>query len=160
MVRVPGVRRSRRPEGDEMSNAQEHGHRIMHTMIRVGDLDRSINFYSKHFGMSVVKTVDVPKAKYTNVFIGYGSENDQPMIELTYNYDVTSYELGNGFGHVAIGVRDIYAVCESLRSEGVRIVREPGPVQFGTVHIAFVDDPDGYRIELIDIDTGDYASKR
>ena len=86
--------------------------------------------------------------------------NDQPMIELTYNYDVTSYELGNGFGHVAIGVRDIYAVCESLRSEGVRIVREPGPVQFGTVHIAFVDDPDGYRIELIDIDTGDYAGKR
>jgi len=143
-----------------MSHVQKNDLRIMHTMIRVGDLDRSIGFYSKHFGMSVVKTVDVPEAKYTNVFIGYGSEATEPMIELTYNYGVTSYEPGKGFGHIAIGVRDIYAVCESLRSEGVRIVREPGPVQFGTVHIAFVDDPDGYRIELIDIDTGDYANAR
>jgi lactoylglutathione lyase len=140
-----------------MSNAQAKGFRIMHTMIRVGDLDRSINFYSKHFGMSVVKRVDVPEGQYTNVFIGYGSENADPMIELTYNYGTTSYDLGKGFGHLAIGVRDIYAVCDKLKAEGIKIVREPGPVKFGTVHIAFVDDPDGYRIELIDTDTGDYA---
>jgi lactoylglutathione lyase len=144
-------------EGDEMSQAQRNGSRIMHTMIRVGDLDRSINFYAKHFGMSVVKKVDVPEALYTNVFIGYGSEDSDPMIELTYNYGTTSYDHGKGFGHIAVGVRDIYAVCDALRAEGVKIVREPGPVKFGTVHIAFVDDPDGYRIELIDIGTGDYA---
>lgn len=131
--------------------------RIMHTMIRVGDLDRSVDFYSKHFGMSVVKKTDVPEAKYTNVFIGYGNEHDDPMIELTYNYGVPAYELGNGFGHLAIGVKDIYGVCQKLRDAGVRIVREPGPLKFGTVHIAFIDDPDGYRIELIDIDTGEYA---
>lgn len=131
--------------------------RIMHTMIRVGDLDRSVDFYSKHFGMSVVKKVDVPEAKYTNVFIGYGNEHDDPMIELTYNYGVPAYELGTGFGHLAIGVKDIYGVCEKLRAAGVKIVREPGPLKFGTVHIAFIDDPDGYRIELIDIDTGEYA---
>jgi len=131
--------------------------RFMHTMIRVGDLDRSVDFYSKHFGMSVVKKVDVPEAKYTNVFIGYGNEHDDPMIELTYNYGVPSYELGTGFGHLAIGVTDIYGVCDKLRDAGVRIVREPGPLKFGTVHIAFIDDPDGYRIELIDLSTGDYA---
>ncbi|TCR64055.1 lactoylglutathione lyase [Bosea sp. BK604] len=131
--------------------------RIMHTMIRVGDLDRSVDFYSNHFGMSVVKKVDVPEAKYTNVFIGYGNEHDDPMIELTYNYGVPAYELGTGFGHLAIGVKDIYGVCEKLRAAGVKIVREPGPLKFGTVHIAFIDDPDGYRIELIDIDTGEYA---
>ena len=134
--------------------------RIMHTMIRVGDLDRSVQFYSKHFGMEVVKKVDVPEAQYTNVFIGYGNENDDPMIELTYNYGRTDYEPGTGFWHLAIGVRDIYGVCRTLRDAGVKIVREPGPLKFGTVHIAFVDDPDGYRIELIDLDTGDYAAAR
>lgn len=140
-----------------MSGVRANNFRIMHTMIRVGDLDRSVAFYSGHFGMSVVKKVDVPDAKYTNVFIGYGDENSDPMIELTYNYGVSSYESGNGFGHLAIGVRDIYAVCERLRAAGVKIAREPGPLKFGTVHIAFIDDPDGYRIELIDLDTGDYA---
>jgi len=140
-----------------MSDARANSFRIMHTMIRVGDLDRSVAFYSGHFGMSVVKKVDVPEAKYTNVFIGYGDENSDPMIELTYNYGVPAYEAGNGFGHLAIGVRDIYGVCEKLRAAGVKIAREPGPLKFGTVHIAFIDDPDGYRIELIDLDTGDYA---
>jgi len=129
----------------------------MHTMIRVGDLDRSVDFYQRHFGMSVVKRVDVPEASYTNVFIGYGTEQADPMIELTYNDGRTDYEKGDGFGHLAIGVRDIYGVCDRLKAAGVRIVREPGPVKFGTVHIAFIDDPDGYRIELIDLDTGDYA---
>ncbi|HEV7248062.1 MAG TPA: lactoylglutathione lyase [Shinella sp.] len=123
--------------------------RIMHTMIRVGDLKRSIDFYQTYFGMSVIRTIDVPDGKYTNVFIGYGEEKIDPLIELTYNYGVETYEKGNGFGHLAIGVPDIYAACEAMRKEGVKIVREPGPVKFGTTVIAFVDDPDGYRIELI-----------
>ena len=127
--------------------------RIMHTMIRVGDLDRSIGFYRDFFGMSEVSRSDVPAGQYTNVFIGYGDEDSDPMIELTYNYGRTAYERGDGFGHIAIGVRDIYAVCDKLRAAGVKIAREPGPLKFGTVHIAFVDDPDGYRIELIDLDT-------
>lgn len=140
-----------------MAATAMHSFRIMHTMIRVGDLDRSVAFYSRHFGMTVAKRVDVPEAKYTNVFIGYGNEADDPMIELTYNYGVLTYEAGTGFGHLAIGVRDLHGVCRSLRDAGVRIVREPGPLKFGTVHIAFIDDPDGYRIELIDLDTGGYA---
>lgn len=123
--------------------------RIMHTMIRVGNLKRSIDFYQTHFGMSVIRTIDVPEGNYTNVFIGYGDEKSDPMIELTYNYGVETYDSGNGFGHLAIGVPDIYATCENLRKDGVKIVREPGPVKFGTTVIAFVDDPDGYRIELI-----------
>jgi lactoylglutathione lyase len=122
----------------------------MHTMIRVGDLQRSIDFYKQHFGMDVIRTVDVPAGKYTNVFIGYGTEKSDPMIELTYNYGVPSYEAGSGFGHLAVGVEDIYATCESMRQAGVKIVREPGPVKFGTTVIAFVDDPDGYRVELIE----------
>ena len=126
-----------------------HTGRIMHTMIRVGDLDRAIAFYTKHFGMEVIRTIDVPEGKYTNVFIGYGEEKRDPMIELTYNYGVETYEIGNGFGHLAIGVPDIHAACDTMRADGVRIVREPGPVKFGTTIIAFVDDPDGYRIELI-----------
>lgn len=140
-----------------MTGTTTNGFRIMHTMIRVGDLDRSVAFYSRHFGMTVVKKVDVPEAKYTNVFIGYGRESNDPMIELTYNYGISTYEPGNGFGHLAIGVRDLHGVCQALREAGVRIVREPGPLKFGTVHIAFIDDPDGYRIELIDLGTGDYA---
>jgi len=125
------------------------GGRIMHTMIRVGDLDRSITFYKTHFGMEAIRTIDVPDGRYTNVFIGYGSEAEDPMIELTYNYGVEQYERGTGFGHLAIGVADIQATCEAMRAAGVNIVREPGPVKFGTTIIAFVDDPDGYRIELI-----------
>lgn len=140
-----------------MTSTPANGYRIMHTMIRVADLDRSVDFYSRHFGMTVVKKVDVPEAKYTNVFIGYGTESHDPMIELTYNYGVATYQPGTGFGHLAIGVRDLHGVCQSMREAGVKIVREPGPLKFGTVHIAFVDDPDGYRIELIDLDTGDYA---
>ncbi|HEX2527364.1 MAG TPA: lactoylglutathione lyase [Geminicoccus sp.] len=124
--------------------------RIMHTMIRVGDLDRSIAFYARHFGMEVIRTIDLPEGKYTNVFIGYGDEKTNPMIELTYNYGVESYERGNGFGHLAVGVADIYGTCERMRADGVPIVRAPGPVKFGTTVIAFVDDPDGYRVELIE----------
>lgn len=124
--------------------------RIMHAMIRVGDLERSIAFYSTHFGMEVIRRVDVPQGKYTNVFIGYGSEKTDPVIELTYNYGVETYEKGTGFGHLAVGVNDVYATCETMRAAGVPIVREPGPVKFGTTVIAFVEDPDGYRLELIE----------
>jgi lactoylglutathione lyase len=131
----------------------------MHTMIRVGDLDRSIDFYCKHFGMQLLRRVDVPEGRYTNAFIGYGDELDQPVIELTYNYGTANYQLGTGFGHIALGVRDIYGVCGALKKAGIKIVREPGPVKFGTTHIAFVDDPDGYRIELVDLDTADYAKR-
>lgn len=136
-----------------MADAANGDFRFMHTMIRVGDLDRSIKFYCDNFGMKEISRSDVPEAKYTNVFVGYGSFDTDPLIELTFNYDTDSYETGNGFGHLAIGVQDIYAVCDKLRANGVNIVREPGPLKFGTVHIAFVDDPDGYRIELIDLGT-------
>jgi lactoylglutathione lyase len=142
------------------SDAAASGFRLMHVMVRVGDLERSIDFYCRHFGMKVLRREDVPEGKYTNVFVGYGSEFTDPIVELTYNYGVESYERGTGFGHLAIGVHDIKGVCERLRASGVNIVREPGPVKFGTLHIAFVDDPDGYRIELIDVDTGAYGEAR
>ncbi|KAA0971989.1 lactoylglutathione lyase [Aureimonas fodinaquatilis] len=131
--------------------------RFMHTMIRVGDLDRSVKFYCDLLGMKELKRVDVPEASYTNVFVGYGPETSHPVVELTYNYGVETYNRGDGFGHLAVGVNDIYAMCEALRANGVAIAREPGPLKFGTVHIAFIDDPDGYRIELIDLNTGNYA---
>jgi len=133
--------------------------RYMHTMVRVGDLERSTAFYCGLLGMKELKRTDVPEGKYTNVFVGYGPEQTHPVIELTYNYGVETYDRGNGFGHLAIGVQDIYAVCDRLRAAGVTITREPGPLKFGTVHIAFIDDPDGYRIELIDLNTGDYGRK-
>lgn len=127
--------------------------RIMHTMVRVGDLDRSIRFYCDNFGMREISRSDVPEGKYTNVFVGYGDVDHDPLIELTYNYGETGYEIGTGFGHIAIGVRDIYRLCEKLKGKGVKITREPGPLKFGTVLIAFIEDPDGYKIELIDLDS-------
>ncbi len=142
-----------------MTNATtQDNYRIMHTMIRVGDLQRSIDFYCNLLGMHELNRSDVPEASYTNVFLGYGPEATHPGLELTYNYGRTDYEKGNGFGHLAIGVRDIYGVCDRLKAQGIAIAREPGPVKFGTTHIAFVDDPDGYRIELVDLDTTDFAT--
>ncbi|WP_291297550.1 lactoylglutathione lyase [Elioraea sp.] len=124
--------------------------RFLHTMIRVGDLERSIEFYTKHLGMKELRRNDVPDGKYTLAFVGYGDEKSSAVIELTYNYGVDKYEPGTAFGHLAIGVPDIYATCEALRKGGARITREPGPVKFGTTVIAFVEDPDGYKIELIE----------
>jgi lactoylglutathione lyase len=118
-------------------------------MLRVGDLDRSIAFYTTHLGMKELRRRDVPEGKYTLAFLGYGEANAQTELELTYNYGVTSYEMGGAFGHLAIGVPDIYGLCERLRATGVKITREPGPVKFGTTLIAFIEDPDGYKIELI-----------
>jgi lactoylglutathione lyase len=124
--------------------------RYLHTMLRVGDLDRSVAFYTTHLGMKELRRRDVPEGKYTLAFLGYGDESAHTALELTYNYGVTSYEMGGAFGHLALGVPDIYGLCERLRGAGVKITREPGPVKFGTTLIAFIEDPDGYKIELIE----------
>ena len=123
--------------------------RFLHTMLRVTDLQRSVDFYTKLLGMKELRRRDVPDGKYTLVFVGYGDEETGAVIELTYNYGVTSYEQGTAFGHLAVGVPDVYAACEKMRAAGTKITRAPGPVKFGSTVIAFVEDPDGYKIELI-----------
>ena len=131
-----------------MSQSQDFSY--LHTMLRVGDLERSIRFYSENLGMSELRRADVPDGKYTLVFLGYGDEQSHTVLELTYNYGVEHYEQGTAFGHLALGVADIHATCEKLRAAGTKITREPGPVKFGTTVIAFIEDPDGYKIELIE----------
>ena len=121
----------------------------LHTMLRVGNLERSVKFYTDAFGMKELRRNDVPAGKYTLVFLGYGENPLHTQLELTYNYGVERYDIGDGFGHLAIGLPDIYAACDRLRAGGAKITREPGPVKFGTTVIAFVEDPDGYKIELI-----------
>jgi lactoylglutathione lyase len=123
--------------------------RFLHTMLRVGDLQRSIEFYTKGFGMNEIRRTDVPDGKYTLAFVGYGSEESSTVIELTYNYGTRDYDIGTAFGHLAIGVPDVAATTEKLRSFGAKVTREPGPVKFGKTIIAFVEDPDGYKIELV-----------
>ncbi len=128
--------------------------RMMHTMIRVFDLDASIKFYTELLGMTLLRRDDYPEGKFTNAFVGYGPEETDTVVELTYNWGrEEGYDLGTGFGHLALGVRDIYAVCSALEKQGARIPRPPGPMKHGTTHIAFIEDPDGYKIELIDLDT-------
>ena len=123
--------------------------RFLHTMLRVGDLQRSVDFYCKAFGMNEIRRRDVPGGKYTLAFIGYGQEEDNTLIELTYNYGVEKYEMGGAFGHLAVGVPDVAAACEVAANAGGTITRPAGPVQHGTTIIAFVKDPDGYSIELV-----------
>ncbi|HWS64294.1 MAG TPA: lactoylglutathione lyase [Steroidobacteraceae bacterium] len=123
--------------------------RVLHTMLRVGNLQRSLDFYAKALGMHLLRTTDRPEQKYTLAFVGYGDESEHAVLELTYNYGVDRYDLGSGFGHVAIGVPDVTAACQQVRSAGGAVTREPGPVKGGTTVIAFVQDPDGYKIELI-----------
>lgn len=123
--------------------------RILHTMLRVGDLDKSIKFYTEVMGMSLLRTNENEEYKYTLAFLGYGDESQGAVIELTYNWGTTEYELGNAYGHIAIGVEDIYTTCDAIKAIGGNVTREPGPVKGGTTHIAFVKDPDGYMIELI-----------
>lgn len=123
--------------------------RLLHTMLRVGDLDCSINFYTNVLGMKLLRKSDNEEYKYTLAFIGYGDESEGTVLELTHNWDTSEYDLGNAYGHIAISADDIYATCEEIRSAGGDIIREPGPVKGGTVEIAFVKDPDGYAIELI-----------
>lgn len=125
--------------------------RLLHTMLRVGNLDSSIAFYTEVLGMQLLRRHDYPEGKFTLAFLGYGPESDQTVIELTYNWGVESYELGSAFGHIAIGVDDIYATCEAVKARGGKVVREPGPMKHGSTVIAFVEDPDGYKIEFIQI---------
>ena len=124
--------------------------RILHTMLRVGDLPRSIDFYTNVLGMRVLRTTDRPEQRYTLAFVGYGDEDGHAVLELTYNYGVDRYELGTAYGHVAIEVDDAKAACEAVRAKGGTVTREAGPVKGGTTVIAFVQDPDGYKIELIE----------
>jgi lactoylglutathione lyase len=122
----------------------------LHTMIRVNDLEESIDFYTKLLGMKELRRTDVPDGKYTLAFVGYGGEKDHTVLELTYNYGTDHYDQGTAFGHLALGVSDIKATVEKLRAAGAKIAREPGPVKFGTTMIAFIEDPNGYKIELIE----------
>lgn len=124
--------------------------RILHTMLRVGDLQRSIDFYTKVLGMTLLRTSDNPEYKYTLAFVGYGSNPDHAELELTYNYGVTEYEQGTAYGHLAISADDIYSACNAVKANGGNVTREPGPVKGGSTVIAFVTDPDGYKIELIE----------
>lgn len=123
--------------------------RLLHTMIRVGNLDRSIAFYTEVLGMSLLRKHDYPDGRFTLAFVGYGDEDSNSVIELTHNWDTDSYELGNAFGHLAVEVTDAYAACDAVRAKGGKVVREAGPMKHGTTVIAFVEDPDGYKIEFI-----------
>ena len=127
---------------------------MLHTMLRVRDLDKSIDFYTKFLGMTLLRKREVPEAKYPNVFVGYGPEDTHAVLELTYNWEQDEdYEIGTAYGHIALGVRGIYDICDKLEAAGVNIPRKPGPVKHGTTHIAFIEDPDGYKIEIVDLDT-------
>jgi lactoylglutathione lyase len=124
--------------------------RILHTMLRVGDLQRSIRFYTEALGMKLLRSTDRPEQKYSLAFVGYDDESRSAVLELTYNYGVERYDLGSAYGHVAVGVPDVKAACDQVRRLGGRVTREPGPVKGGTSVIAFVEDPDGYKIEFIE----------
>ena len=123
--------------------------RILHTMLRTGDLDRSLKFYTEVLGMKVLRRTDFPDGKFTLAFVGYGSEADSAVIELTYNWGVEKYDLGTGYGHIAVEVEDAYKACEETKKRGGKVTREAGPMKHGTTVIAFVEDPDGYKIEFI-----------
>ena len=123
--------------------------RIMHTMLRVGDLERAIDFYTKVLGMQVLRRKEYPGGRFTNVFVGYGDESKEAVMELTHNWDTKTYDLGTGYGHVAIEVENAYQACEQVRQRGGKVTREAGPMKHGTTVIAFVEDPDGYKIEFI-----------
>ncbi|AUQ25862.1 MULTISPECIES: lactoylglutathione lyase [Dickeya] len=124
--------------------------RLLHTMLRVGDLQRAIDFYTKVLGMRLLRTSDNPEYKYSLAFVGYTEESEGAVIELTYNWGVDSYDMGTAFGHIALGVDDVAGACERIRQAGGKVTREAGPVKGGTTVIAFVEDPDGYKIELIE----------
>jgi lactoylglutathione lyase len=124
--------------------------RILHTMLRVGDMQRSVRFYTELLGMKLLRTTDRPEQKYSLAFVGYDTEERSAVIELTYNYGVAKYELGGAYGHIAIEFPDIKSMCDKVRTGGGKVTREPGPVKGGTTNIAFVEDPDGYKIEFIE----------
>jgi lactoylglutathione lyase len=124
--------------------------RLLHTMIRVGDLQRSIDFYTQVLGMRLLRRKDYPEGRFTNAFVGYDDESRAAVLELTHNWDTKSYDMGSGFGHVAVEVEDAYKACEAVKQRGGRVTREAGPMKHGTTVIAFVEDPDGYKIEFVE----------
>ncbi|MEH2457005.1 lactoylglutathione lyase [Nostoc sp.] len=134
--------------------------RLLHTMLRVGNLEESLKFYCELIGMKLLRRTDYPGGEFTLAFVGYGDESDNSVIELTYNWGVKKYELGNAYGHIALGVDDIYATCEEIRNQGGKVVREPGPMKHGSTLIAFVEDPDGYKVELIQLGNQGSAVKQ
>ncbi|WP_042490577.1 lactoylglutathione lyase [Anabaena sp. PCC 7108] len=123
--------------------------RLLHTMLRVSNLEESLKFYCELLGMKLLRRKDYPGGEFTLAFVGYAEESEQAVIELTYNWGVEKYELGTAYGHIALGVDDIYSTCEEIKNRGGKVVREPGPMKHGSTVIAFVEDPDGYKIELI-----------
>ena len=128
--------------------------RMLHTMLRVGNLDTSLKFYRDKLGMKVLRQQEYPDGRFTLAFVGYGDEDSHTVLELTYNWDQDKYDLGTAYGHVAIGVPDIYRTCDELKADGVKVIRPPGPMKHGTTVIAFVEDPDGYKIEFVQKKTG------
>ena len=129
--------------------------RLLHTMLRVGDLDKSIAFYTDVLGMTLLRRKDYPDGRFTLAFVGYGNEAENSVLELTHNWDTPSYDLGNGYGHIAIEVNDVYKACEQIKASGGKVVREAGPMMHGASILAFVEDPDGYKIELLSPSRGD-----
>ncbi|MDJ0597284.1 MAG: lactoylglutathione lyase [Crocosphaera sp.] len=127
--------------------------RLLHTMLRVKNLEESLKFYCDILGMKLIRQKDYPGGEFTLAFVGYGDESDTAVIELTYNWGVDSYDLGNAYGHIALGVDDIYGTCEAIKQQGGNVTREPGPMKHGTTVIAFVEDPNGYKVELIQLGT-------
>lgn len=123
--------------------------RILHTMLRVGNLERSLTFYTEVLGMQLLRRKDYPEGRFTLAFVGYGGENQGAVLELTHNWDTTEYTIGSGFGHIAVGLPDIFSACAEVKAKGGKVTREPGPMKFGGSQIAFVEDPDGYKIEFI-----------
>ena len=123
--------------------------RLLHTMLRVGNLDKSLAFYTEVLGMQLLRRQDYPEGKFTLAFVGYGPEDETAVLELTHNWDTDSYDLGNGYGHIALAAPDAYAACDAIRERGGNVVREAGPMKHGSTILAFVEDPDGYKIELL-----------
>lgn len=134
--------------------------RMLHTMIRVGNLEQSLQFYCDILGMQLIRQKDYPDGKFTLAFVGFGDESDHTVIELTYNWGVEEYEIGTGFGHIALGVENIYRTCAEIKARGGKVTREPGPMKHGTTIIAFVEDPNGYKIELIQLGTLGYQNEQ
>jgi lactoylglutathione lyase len=132
--------------------------RLLHTMLRVGNLDESIRFYCDLLGMQLLRRKDYPSGEFTLAFLGYGDEADNTVIELTYNWGKTAYDLGDAYGHIALGVDDIYATCAAIQAQGGKISRAPGPMKHGTTVIAFIEDPDGYKVELIQLKSAEAAA--